>query len=207
MSEAASRGQHVTAVVRHPDAHPELVDDNVTVVSGNIDVVSDVDRVVGGHDAIVNAVTPLRGPQDLGSLDPQFFVRTGRYIVRAAMRHRVHRIVLVGHFSNLITKSGAYVADVEGMFPPFLRGFSHSHTAGLEYFEASAQSADWVMVSPPANLDATSPRTGRYRLGGAMLLPEHHTTPGHLSYADLAVAIVDEIAAPTAHRTRISVFD
>jgi len=207
VAEAAGRGHTVTAVVRDPDAFPGLARDGVTVVRGDVDAPADVARVVAGHDAIVNAVTPLKGPQDIGRLDPLFFVRTGRHLVDAATKHGVSRLVLVGHFSNLVTRSGALVADVEEMFPPFLRGFSQSHTDGLKYFEGTPEAIDWVMLSPPANLDVEGPRTGTYRVGGADLLPEHHDTPAHLSYADLAVAMVDEIDNPKHHRTRVSVFD
>ncbi|MFJ2826021.1 NAD(P)-dependent oxidoreductase [Streptomyces sp. NPDC087263] len=62
---------------------------------------------------------------------------------------------------------------------------------------------DWVMLTPPARLEDGAPRTGRYRFGGESA-PDG---AAHLSYADLAVAVLDEIEAPTLHRTRVSVFN
>ncbi|MBC6463481.1 flavin reductase, partial [Actinomadura sp. HBU206391] len=56
----------------------------------------------------------------------------------------------------------------------------------------------------PALLDPAGPRTGRYRVGGDTP-PE--PVSAHLSYADLAVAVLDEIETPRHHRTRVSVSD
>ncbi|MDG4787920.1 hypothetical protein O7626_18570 [Micromonospora sp. WMMD1102] len=52
-------------------------------------------------------------------------------------------------------------------------------------------------------LTVDGPRTGRYRIGGDRApAPEL----SQLSYADLAVATVDEIEAPRHHRRRVAVF-
>jgi uncharacterized protein len=63
---------------------------------------------------------------------------------------------------------------------------------------------DWLMLTPPALLESAGPRTGRYRIGGETM-PQ--STTAQLSYADLAVAVIDEIDTPRHHRTRVSVFD
>ncbi|MFC7386573.1 NAD(P)-dependent oxidoreductase [Sphaerisporangium rhizosphaerae] len=61
---------------------------------------------------------------------------------------------------------------------------------------------DWLMLTPPALLDATGARTGRYRIGGETV----PSASARLSYADLAVAVVDEIDTPgtTAPASRSS---
>ncbi|KOV59029.1 hypothetical protein ADK64_35020 [Streptomyces sp. MMG1121] len=54
------------------------------------------------------------------------------------------------------------------------------------------------------------PRTGRYRAGGEQLSGREGGDGGGapwLSYADLAVAVVDGIRSPVRHRTRVSVFN
>jgi putative NADH-flavin reductase len=59
------------------------------------------------------------------------------------------------------------------------------------------------MLTPPALLEPDGPRTGRYQVGG-------ETRPqasARLSYADLAVAMIDEIETPRHCRTRVSVFN
>ncbi|HUR02085.1 MAG TPA: hypothetical protein VM347_06085 [Nonomuraea sp.] len=60
------------------------------------------------------------------------------------------------------------------------------------------------MLTPPALLERGGPRTGGYQIGGETV-PQ--STSAHLSYADLAVAVIDEIDTPRHHRTRISIFN
>lgn len=62
----------------------------------------------------------------------------------------------------------------------------------------------WLMLTPPALLERGGPRTGGYQIGGETV-PQ--STSAHLSYADLAVAVIDEIDTPRHHRTRISIFN
>ncbi|GAA1299612.1 hypothetical protein Psi02_62960 [Planotetraspora silvatica] len=63
---------------------------------------------------------------------------------------------------------------------------------------------DWVVLTPPALLESTGPRSGCYRIGGE-IVPQ--SASAHLSHADLAVAVIDEIDTPRHHRTRVSVFN
>jgi putative NADH-flavin reductase len=59
-----------------------------------------------------------------------------------------------------------------------------------------------VSAHPARAAGADGPRTGRYEIGGETASPS-----AYLSYADLAVAMVDEIEAPRHHRTRVSVYN
>lgn len=207
VEEGARRGHEVTAVVRDPASYEELGGiGGVTVVQGSISEAADVDGTVAGHDTVVNAVTPLKGPHDIANLDPLFFVTAANNLLAAASAHGNPRLLLVGHFANLRTPDGRIVAETPD-FPDFLEGFVASHTAGLEVFRAAPAEVDWVMFAPPANLNVESPRTGSYRLGGEEAAPAVDGAPAHLSYADLGVAIVDQVENPTLHRQRVSVFD
>jgi hypothetical protein len=61
-----------------------------------------------------------------------------------------------------------------------------------------------VLAPPPTVLDNDAPRTGRYRIGGHQVLPsDEGATP--FSYADLAVALLDEIDTPKHHRAVVAV--
>jgi putative NADH-flavin reductase len=60
------------------------------------------------------------------------------------------------------------------------------------------------VVPPPAVLDESSARTGRYRSGDRRLLSTATDSPP-FSYADLAVAVVDEIDTPRHHRAVVAV--
>jgi putative NADH-flavin reductase len=224
--EARSRGHRVTAVVRDPGRYPGLGVDGVSVVRGDVTDPVSVAGVVGGHAAAVHAVSPFSGPeQGFDSLDPEFFVKAADALIGGLAGTGVPRLVAVGLFANLLGADGRAVMDDPAALPAGIRPFALAHTAGLRRLrEATEEDAgkegadeegteekgtgagvgvDWVMLTPPARLEHGGPRTGRYRFGG-------ETAPdgaAHLSYADLAVAVLDEIETPTLHRTRVSVFN
>lgn len=96
-------------------------------------------------------------------------------------------------------------------FPPELLPFARAHTAGLDRLRKRVDGpVDWVMLTPAGHLEHGGPRTGRYRVGGERL-PRAESGDGGaepwLSYAELAVAAVDEIQASARHRIRVPVFN
>ncbi|GLY79797.1 NAD(P)-dependent oxidoreductase [Actinoallomurus iriomotensis] len=201
-AEARARGHRVTAVVRDPARYGDLEADGVRVVRGDVTDRSTVPAIVGGHDAVVHAVSPFSGPeQGFADLDPEFFVTAADALLDGMAAAGVHRLVAVGLFANLIDASGRPVMDDPAAFPPEIRPFAAAHTAGLNRLRERAGTAvDWLMLTPPARLEEAE-RTGRYAVGGETTPPPE----ARLSYADLAVAIVDEIETPRHHRTRVSV--
>jgi putative NADH-flavin reductase len=205
-AEARERGHHVTAVVRDPDKYRDVAADGVRVVRGDVTDIQAISSIAPGHDAAVHAVSPFAGPeQGFAGLDPQFFVKAADALLHGLAEVRVPRLVLVGLFANLNDAHGRPVMDDPSVFPAEIRPFAVAHTAGLDRFRAAADTAiDWLMLTPPALLESAGPRTGRYRIGGETV-PQSATA--HLSYADLAVAVIDEIDTPRHHRTRVSVFN
>ncbi|MEU6510494.1 NAD(P)H-binding protein [Streptomyces sp. NPDC046942] len=213
-AEALARGRTVTAVVRDPARYPDLGAEGVTVVQGDVLDAGTVARVAAGHAGAVHAVSPFSGPEEaVGSVDPRFFVRAADALLDGLGAAGVSRLVAVGLGANLLGADGRMVLDDPVAFPPPLRPFALAHTAGLHRLRERADGpVDWVMLTPAGFLEHDGPRTGRYRVGGERL-------PGvggagsdgrgepWLSYADLAVAVVDEIETPAWHRTRVSVFN
>jgi uncharacterized protein len=183
-AEALGRGHIVTAVVRDPARHPDLR----AAVRGDVTDADGAAAILRGHDAVVNAVSPASNPEELAriELDPEFFARAADALVHSG----VPRIIAIGLFNNL---EGAEP------LPEPLRAFGDAHAAGLARLRESG--ADWVVLTPPSMLLMDSPRLGRYRIGGDAV------ESGVLSYADLAVAVVDEIEKPTLHQVRAAVFN
>lgn len=201
-SEAHRRGVRVTGVVRDPGRHPDLSADQV--VRGDVLDPASVTSVVGGHDAVVHAVSPASGPQALaalGALDGSFYVSAAGALLAGLGEVGVRRLIVIGLFADLITGDGTPVLDDPARFPAELRPFARAHAAGLEHLRATPTPVDWLVLTPPARLSADAPRRGSYRTGGDAA--EGLT----LSYADLAIAVLDEIESPGHHRTRIAVFD
>jgi len=203
-TEARGRGHHVTAVVRNPGKHGDIAAEDVSVMQGDVTDAERMSSIVRGHDAVVHAVTPLNGPeQGFGDLDPEFFVKAADALLDGMAETGVPRLLVVGLFANLKDADGRLLMDDPAIFPAEIRPFAAAHTAGLDRLKAQNSVVDWLMLTPPALLEMGTPRTGRYQIGGETAPP----VLAHLSYADLAVAMIDEIETPHHHRTRVSVFN
>lgn len=204
-AEARTRGHRVTAVARDPDKYAGIAeDDNVRWVRGDVTEAGTTAALVRGHDAVVHAVSPFSGPeQGFAGLDPLFYVKAADALVEGLAEAGVARLLVVGLFANLEGPDGRLVLDDPAAFPSEIRPFALAHTAGLDRLRARGDAVDWLMLTPPALLEADGVRTGRYRIGGDRV-PE--SPSARLSYADLAVALVDEYEKPTLHRKRVSVF-
>jgi uncharacterized protein len=194
VSEAVSRGHQVTAVVREPAKYPQLAGDGVTLVAGDVTQADSVAVTAAGHDAAINAAVRLDIPSQ------EFFVGAAHALLDGLGRAGVGRLVLVGIGTTLETAPGVMVHDAPG-FPAEGREFSLGHAQELGVFRDANTETDWlVLAPPPVILDDDAPRTGRYRIGGSQILPGGDGTAS-FSYADLAVALIDEIETPKHHRT------
>lgn len=196
--EAIDRGHQVTTVVRDPSQHTHLAGDGVEVVAGDVLDPDAVARIATGHDAAISAVYD---PQ----ADPaQFFPAAAESLLQGLPKAGIERALVIGLVSTLEVAPGVRMLDTPD-FPEQFKGFGNGHLAGLEAFRSSQTELDWLVLSPPMVLDE-GPRTGTYRVGGDQVLTKEDGT-GHISYADLAIALIDEIDTPKNHRTRISVAD
>ena len=198
VAEAASRGHQVTAVVRDPAKYADLASDSVTVVAGDVTDTASVASVAAGHDAVVQAAYQPDLPVD------EYFASAATALLGGLANAGVTRLVAVGIGTTLEVAPGVLVHDTEG-FPAEGKTFSLGHVAQLDVLKASASDVDWVVLAPPpAILDAEAERTGKYRSGGTSVLPTEEGAPA-FSYADLAVALIDEIENPKHHRTLVAV--
>ncbi|AGZ44551.1 hypothetical protein AFR_31455 [Actinoplanes friuliensis DSM 7358] len=118
-----------------------------------------------------------------------FFVRVAKALNQLAAT----RIVVVGLASILPTADGTLLMDTAG-YPQEYRDFYLAHAAGV----AALGGGDWVVVSPAGDFDHGGPRSGRYAVTDA-------DAAGRVSYADLAVALLDEIEEPRHRRVHIGV--
>ncbi|WP_229070952.1 NAD(P)-dependent oxidoreductase [Actinoplanes sp. DH11] len=184
VTEAHDRGHQVTAVVRDPAAHPGAIAGDVTDPAG-------IARAAAGHDAAIAAV---HDP----AADPHVFHTTAARALLDGLRTAgVPRLLVVGLASLLPARDGTPLMDTPG-YPQEYRSFFLAHAAGLHVFTTAGTTVDWLFLSPAGDFDHTGARTGRYR-----------TAPGdaasRITYADLAVALLDEIERPKHHRTHLGV--
>lgn len=199
VTEAVSRGHDVTAVVRDPARYADLGGAGVQVVRGDVTDPASVAGAAAGHDAAISAVHRPDVPSEA------LYVAAAEALLDGLARAGVGRLVVVGIGTVLQTEPGVLVHDSPG-FPEEGRTFSLGHLAGLEVLRASRGDVDWVVLAPPpVVLDADADRTGTYRSGTDSVLPPVEGDTGSFSYADLAVALVDEIETPRHHRELVAV--
>jgi uncharacterized protein len=198
VTEAVARGHQVTAVVRDPAKYQGLVGDGVAVVAGDVTQADSVSMTAMGHDAAISAAARLDMPSQ------EFYVGAAHALLDGLARAGVGRLLLIGIGTTLETEPGVLVHDAPG-FPAEGRAFSLGHAAELDVLRTAGTEIDWLVLAPPPTiLDGEAPRTGRYRIGGNQVLPaDDGAAP--FSYADLAVALVDEIETPKHHRTLTAV--
>lgn len=194
VAEARRRGHVVTAVVRDPARH-DLSGDAVSVVAGDVTDVDSVARVADGHDAAISAV------YDAAARPDAFFTGAARALLDGLPRAGVDRLLVVGLASVLADAGGVPLMDTPG-YPQEYRAFYLAHAAGAAVLRASTKAVagtpDWLIVSPAGDFDHGGTRGGSYRTAPA-------TVDSRISYADLAVALLDEIETPKHHRTHIGV--
>ncbi|GAB3375156.1 NAD(P)-dependent oxidoreductase [Amycolatopsis echigonensis] len=188
VAEARRRGHDVTAVVRDPERYRDLAD----VVAGDVTNAVDVAALAAGHDAAVNAAAVYGEGTDPDA----FFTGAARALVTGLRQAGVDRLVAVGLSALLPAADGTPVLDA---IPAEFRPFCLAHAAGLEVLRTEGTGLDWVYVSPVGDFDHDGERTGRYEIG------EHGDLSVTISYADFAVALLDEVENPRHVRVHLAV--
>lgn len=188
VKEALDRGLDVTSIVR--DAKKSPTDKYIVrdVYSLQADDVKD-------FDVLVDA---------LGFFGPN----VSEYV--PATKHLIE--VLNGTTTRLMVVGGAgslYVDDKhtkqlyqQADFPAAVKPLSEEMGKSLDVLRAS--SIDWTFISPAAMFDAQGKRTGKYILAGEELTFDQDGK-SEISYADFAIAMVDEIIDNKHSKERISV--
>jgi hypothetical protein len=188
VAEAHRRGHQVTAVVRDPARHSDLTD--VRVVAGDVMDEVSIGHAAARHDVAISAAV------DLSVAPHDFFTASARALVTGLAKAGVRRLVMVGLASIMPGASGAPLMDEPG-YPNEYRSFYLGHAAGLAELQTS--DLDWAYVAPAGDFDHDGTRTGRYRIA------EHGDPASRITYADFAIALLDEIEAPRCHRAGVSV--
>jgi putative NADH-flavin reductase len=185
VAEAADRGHEVVAVARDAQKLPGLAD-GVAVVIGDATSTESVTALAKDADVLVSAVAA-----------------PGRRIYRTVAETLVSvvtglpeprpRIVHVGGGATLTTPGGIRFLDLPS-FPVEYLDMATGQAEALQVYRASS-GVRWTYVSPPPEHFAPGQRTGHYRTASdqPVVGPDGRAA---LSYADMAVAIVDEIERP-----------
>lgn len=101
------------------------------------------------------------------------------------------RLIIVGGAGTLLVDDKGTMAMDTPDFPPEYMGVAKA--AAESFFELKTKSdVLWTYVSPAGDYDADGVRTGKYVLGNDHVILNSQNE-SYISYADLAIAIIDEL--------------
>lgn len=190
VKEAVARGFDVTAFVRgenKSEAKKFVSKDAFTLNAADF---ADFDVVVDAFGAWTAETIPG--------------IAKEMKVLGAALDGTKKRLVVVGGAGSLFVNKEhtLTVADGEN-FPESWKPLAASHAEGLEYLRGT-KNLEWTYISPAADFQAEGERTGSYILAGEDFTI-NEKGESKISYADFAIALVDEIEKGNHLRERISV--
>jgi putative NADH-flavin reductase len=185
LEELSNRGYSVTAIARHPEKIAPLP--KVTAVKGDVFDKRGLIALLEGHDIVVSAV-------HFSASDP-------RILIDAVKEAGAQRYLVVGGAGSLEVAPGVKLIDT----PNFPEAYKTEAGKGSEFLDLLRQekALDWTFLSPSIMFVAGE-RTGKFRLGQDQLLVDEKGSSS-ISFADYAIALVDEIAKPAHRRKRFTV--
>jgi putative NADH-flavin reductase len=180
--EALRRGHKVTAIVRNPEKITQK-DPHLSAVKGDVLFEDQVEVLVKGHDAVLNAYNG--GWQNPRLYDD--FIRASKAIQEGTRKAGVVRLLVVGGAGSLEIAPGLQLVDT----PEFPEAWKTGAQAARDYLDILRQekALEWTFLSP-AILLQPGERTGKYRVGkDSPVFDEKHES--RISVEDLAVALLD----------------
>ena len=178
VQEALKQGYDVTAIVRNK----EYKNGDVKVIYKDVFELTKAD--LAGFDAVISA---------FAAWTPETFPlhkKVAKHLADALSGTKTRLLVVGGAGTLYVDDQGTMAMDTPG-FPPEYMGVAKA--TAESFFELKTKSdVLWTYVSPAGDYDADGARTGKYILGGDnMILNSQNES--YISYADLALAVIDEL--------------
>lgn len=188
VKEALDRGLDVTSIVRDRKKSPT---DKYLVREFNSLEAEDLQ----GIDVLVDA---------LGFFGPlvKEYVPAMEHFVDILTGTKTRLLVVGGAGSLYVDKAHKQQLYQQTDFPEAIKELSQEMGNSLDVLRQS--NLNWTFISPAAMFDFKGPRTGKYVLAGEELTFDKDGK-SEISYADFAIAMVDEIVKAQHQKERISV--
>ncbi|WP_434518570.1 NAD(P)-dependent oxidoreductase [Pseudomonas sp. NFX1] len=185
LEEALRRGHSVVAIARDPSRLQGR--DGVTVKALDVKDSAALQAAVAGVDAVLSAA--------------HFATIDAHAIIEPVKRAGVRRLLVVGGAGSLLLPSGHRVIDS----PDFPEAYKAEASAGVRFLEVlrQEQNLDWTFLSPSAEF-VEGERSGHYTLGKDHLLIGA-AGKSWITFADYAIAMLDELEKPAHSRARFTV--
>ena len=178
VQEALKQGYDVTAIVRNK----EYKNGDVKVVYKDVFELSKAD--LEGFDAVISAFAAWS--------DETFPLhkKVAKHLADALSGTKTRLLVIGGAGTLYVDDKQTMVMDTPS-FPAEYMGVAKA--TAESFFELKGRSdVLWTYVSPAGDYDANGARTGKYVLGGDNLIL-NSKNESYISYADLALAVIDEL--------------
>lgn len=185
LEEALRRGHQVTAIARDPSRLQGRA--GVTPVALDVTQGDGLVQALSGHDVVLSAA-------HFATVAPQ-------QIIEPVKRAGVKRLLVVGGAGSLLLPSGQRVIDS----PDFPEAYKAEASAGSVFLDTLRQehALDWTFLSPSAEF-VEGERTGRYTVGKDHLLIGADGK-SWITFADYAIALLDEVETPAHSKQRFTV--
>ncbi|MBO9601113.1 MAG: NAD(P)H-binding protein [Novosphingobium sp.] len=192
--EALARGHLVTGMTR--DAARLSPRPGLSIHRGDALDRSALAAAIRGHDAVVVAHGSMPDDPNIGPNTTLAAVS----ILGALRDAGIRRVFWVGGAGSLFDAEGRRVLDAMEL-PPWARSAIWSMAALLMHLQ-TIENLDWSFLSPAVWI-GPGERTGRFRLGLDEAVVDADGKSA-ISYADYAVATIDELENPRHIRRRFT---
>lgn len=179
LKEASERGHEVTAIVRSAS---KMANSDAAVIEKDIFNLTAAD--IKGLDVVVNAFGAAPGQEHL-------HVEAGRKLIELFKQVPETRLIVVGGAGSLYVdeEKTAQLYDTPE-FPKEYLPTAKNQGQNLQDLK-EADGLKWTFISPAAFFNPEGKRTGSYQKGQENLIV-NTAGESYISYADYAIAVVDE---------------
>ncbi|TWL97082.1 hypothetical protein CHCC15290_2410 [Bacillus licheniformis] len=179
LKEASERGHEVTAIVRSAS---KMANSDAAVIEKDIFNLTAAD--IKGLDVVVNAFGAAPGQEHL-------HVEAGRKLIELFKQVPETRLIVVGGAGSLYVdeEKTTQLYDTPE-FPKEYLPTAKNQGQNLQDLK-EADGLKWTFISPAAFFNLEGKRTGSYQKGQENLIV-NTAGESYISYADYAIAVVDE---------------
>ncbi|SFL47385.1 NAD(P)-dependent oxidoreductase [Salibacterium qingdaonense] len=178
LKEAQQRGHDVTAIIRSRSK----LEHDVPVIEKDLFNLTQED--LSGFDVVVNAfgTTPDQGQPHIDAAD----------VLTNALQGTSTRLFVVGGAASLYVDEGKTTQVIDTPdFPDAIKPMAGGMAEALSKLQ-NAQHLNWTFLSPAVEFDAEGARTGTYQVGKDHMITNSEGN-SYISYADYAIAVLDEL--------------
>lgn len=194
LTEALSRGHHVTALVTRPErVAPQ---ENLIIIKSDVLNTDALAEQLRGVDAVISAFSG-HAQDDVYS----YYIKGFNSILAATQQASVPQLLVVGGAATLEIAPGKRLLDTPE-FPAEYRATAKGAQTALETLRAQTAQA-WTFLSPAAEI-FPGERSGNFRIGGDTLLTDSEGN-SRISVQDYAIAMIDELENPRHTNQRFCV--